>query len=39
MIVVGLIREAIGNLHAIPTSTLHGTYAFGTGSTGLVSGS
>src|ERR1700752_744550 len=26
MIVVGLIREALGNLHTIDTSTLHGTY-------------
>jgi amino acid transporter len=38
MIVVGLIREAMGNLHTIDTSTLHGTYSFGTGSSGLISG-
>ena len=29
MIVVGLIREAMGNLHTIHTSTLHGTYTRG----------
>ena len=40
MIVVGLIREAMGNLHTIDTSTLHGTYTAspGAGSAGLVSG-
>jgi amino acid transporter len=38
MIVVGLIREVIGNLHPIDTSTLHGTYAFGSGSAGLWTG-
>jgi amino acid transporter len=38
MIVVGLIREAMGNLHTLDTATLHGTYAFGTGSSGLISG-
>ena len=38
MIVVGLIREVMGNLHTIDTSTLHNTYAFGTGSSGLISG-
>jgi amino acid transporter len=38
MIVVGLIREAMGNLHTIDTSTLHGTYSFGNGSAGLISG-
>jgi amino acid transporter len=38
MIVVGLIREVIGNLHPIDTSTLHGTYTFGPGTEGLVSG-
>jgi amino acid transporter len=37
MIVVGLIREAMGNLHAIPASTMHGTYALGTGTDGIVS--
>src|SRR5580693_5255049 len=40
MIVVGLIREAMGNLHTIDTSTLHNAYPFGTGSgsAGLISG-
>jgi len=38
MIVVGLIREIIGNLHPIDTATLHGTYTFGPGTEGLVSG-
>jgi amino acid transporter len=38
MIVVGLIREVIGNLHPIDTATLHGTYSFGSGSEGLISG-
>jgi amino acid transporter len=38
MIVVGLIREVIGNLHPIDTSTLHGTYAFGSGTAGLWTG-
>ena len=37
MIVVGLIREAMGNLHAIPASTMHGTYALGSGTDGIVS--
>src|SRR5580692_3653654 len=37
MIVVGLIREAMGNLHAIPASTMHGTYGLGTGTDGIVS--
>ena len=37
MIVVGLIREAMGNLHAIPASTMHGTYALGPGTDGIVS--
>jgi amino acid transporter len=38
MIVVGLIREVIGNLHAVNPATLHGTYAIGTGSEGLITG-
>src|ERR1700734_1743794 len=40
MIVVGLIREAMGNLHTIDTSTLHGTYtpSPGAGSAGLITG-
>src|ERR1700691_2718003 len=37
MIVVGLIREAMGTLHAIPASTMHGTYALGPGTDGIVS--
>ena len=37
MIVVGLIREAMGNLHAIPASTMHGTYSLGSGTDGIVS--
>jgi amino acid transporter len=37
MIVVGLIREAMGNLHAIPASTMHGTYGLGPGTDGIVS--
>jgi amino acid transporter len=37
MILVGLIREAMGNLHAIPASTMHGTYSLGTGTDGIVS--
>jgi amino acid transporter len=38
MIVVGLIREVIGNLHAIDPSTLHGTYTIGSGTEGLITG-
>jgi amino acid transporter len=38
MIVVGLIREVIGNLHAVNPATLHGTYPIGTGSEGLITG-
>ena len=37
MIVVGLIREAMGNLHAIDPHTMHGTYSLGTGTDGIVS--
>src|ERR1700678_3901756 len=37
MIVVGLIREAMGTLHAIPASTMHGTYSLGAGTDGIVS--
>src|SRR5882757_5027930 len=32
MIVVGLIREVIGNLHAYDPTALHGTYTIGSGS-------
>jgi len=38
MIVVGLIREVMGNLHAINPATLHGTYQIGNGSEGLITG-
>jgi amino acid transporter len=38
MIVVGLVREALGNLKAIDPHTLHGTYQIGSGSAGLMSG-
>jgi amino acid transporter len=37
MIVVGLVRELTGGLHAIPLASMHGTYAFGTGTDGIVS--
>jgi len=38
MIVVGLIREVLGNLHPYDPHTLHGTYAIGSGSAGLMTG-
>ena len=38
MIVVGLIREVIGNLHPVDPTTLHGTYAIGSGTEGLITG-
>src|ERR1700733_9628661 len=38
MIVVGLIREVIGNLHPLNPSTLHGTYTIGAGTEGLITG-
>ena len=38
MIVVGLIREVIGNLHPVDPATLHGTYAIGSGTEGLLTG-
>jgi amino acid transporter len=38
MIVVGLIREVLGNLHPYDPHTLHGTYTIGSGSAGLMSG-
>src|ERR1700744_5214135 len=38
MIVVGLIREVIGNLQPINPATLHGTYTIGSGSQGLITG-
>ncbi len=38
MIIVGLIRAALGNLHAVNPHTLHGTYAIGSGTAGLLTG-
>jgi amino acid transporter len=38
MILVGLVREVIGNLHPVDPATLHGTYALGSSSEGLISG-
>src|SRR6202035_3334181 len=38
MIVVGLIREALGSLRPIDPHTLHGAYAMGSGSSGLLTG-
>jgi amino acid transporter len=38
MILVGLVREVIGNLHPIDPHTLHGTYAIGSGTEGLLTG-
>src|SRR6202161_570043 len=38
MIVVGLIREALGNLKPINPATLHGAYHLGSGSAGLITG-
>jgi amino acid transporter len=37
MIVVGLIREALGNLPVIDPHQLHGTYTIGSGTDGLIS--
>jgi amino acid transporter len=37
MIVVGLVREAIGNLPLYDPHTMHGTYALGAGSDGIIS--
>ncbi|HEV2450367.1 MAG TPA: amino acid permease [Streptosporangiaceae bacterium] len=37
MIVAGLIREIIGNLHPYDPGALHGTYPIGTGAQGLIS--
>ena len=36
MIAVGLIREALGNLHPQNVHTLHGTYTVGAGTAGLT---
>jgi amino acid transporter len=38
MIVVGLIREVIGNLHPVDPATLHGAYTLGSSTEGLISG-
>ena len=38
MIIVGLVREVLGNLRPVDTATLHGTYALGSGSAGLITG-
>jgi len=38
MIVVGLVRAALGNLHAVNPHTLPGTYAIGSGTAGLLTG-
>jgi amino acid transporter len=38
MIMVGLVREVIGNIHAIDPHALHGTYAIGSGTEGLITG-
>jgi amino acid transporter len=37
MIVVGLIREALGQLHPYDPHTMHGTYMLGSSSSGLIS--
>src|SRR5579859_1481872 len=38
MIIVGLIREAMGNLHPVNPATLHGAYHFHSSSDGILSG-
>ena len=38
MIVVGLIRQVLGNLPQSDPHALHGTYGFGSGSSGLITG-
>src|SRR6202012_1351693 len=38
MIVVGVVRELMGNLKPVDTHTLHGAYSFGSGSAGLITG-
>jgi amino acid transporter len=37
MIIVGLIREVMGNLRPVDPATLHGTYHLGSSSSGLLS--
>ena len=38
MIIVGLVREALGNLRPVDPHALHGTYGLGSGSAGLITG-
>ena len=38
MIIVGLIREVMGNLPRVDPATLHGAYGLGSGSAGLITG-
>ena len=38
MILIGLVREVIGNLHPVDPATLHGTYALGSGTEGILTG-
>ena len=38
MIIVGLVREVLGNLHPIDPHAVHGTYAIGSGTEGLITG-
>ena len=38
MIVVGLIRDLMGNLHQLDPATLHGAYYLGSSTEGLISG-
>jgi amino acid transporter len=38
MIIVGLIREAMGNLHPVNPAALHGAYLLGSSKDGIISG-
>jgi len=38
MILIGLVREVIGNLHPVDPATMHGTYALGSGTEGILTG-
>jgi amino acid transporter len=38
MIVVGLVRELMGNLHPVNPATLHGAYLLGSSKDGIISG-
>jgi amino acid transporter len=38
MIIVGLIREVMGNLHPVDPATLHGAYHLGSSTDGILSG-